>query len=265
MKPVYNQYYHFGIGGFTTPIVKKLILANVIVFLLQVMSRNSFLHLFALVPAYFINKFCIWQVATYMFLHGNLFHILFNMSALWMFGSDIEREWGGKEFLKYYFLTGIGAGLLTYLSSPRSIVPTVGASGAIFGLLVAYGLMFPDRIILVSFIFPMKARHFVILFGALEFIYCLSRTQDGIGHFAHVGGMLIGLIYLKYWPRLSLKLGLFHGIGLRLKRWQKERQEKEELIFSDKVDAILDKINRDGMESLSRREKEILRRYRKKN
>ncbi len=264
MKPVYSQYYHSGMAGITAPVVRKLIIANGIVFLFQIMSRFGLSPFFGLVPAYFIDRMWIWQAVTYMFLHGGFFHILFNMFALWMFGSEIEREWGGKEFLKYYFLTGIGAGLLTYLSSPRSIIPTVGASGAIFGLLVAYGLMFPDRIILVSFIFPMKARHFVILFGVMEFFYCLSRTQDGIGHFAHVGGMLIGFIYLKYWPRITLKLGLFHGIGWRLKKWQKERQEKEGLHFSDKVDAILDKINREGMESLSFREKEILRRYRKK-
>ena len=197
-----------------------------------------------------------------MFLHGGFFHLLFNMFALWMFGSDIERKWGEKEFLKYYFLTGIGAGILTYLSSPGSLVPTVGASGAIFGILVAYGLMFPDRIILVSLIFPMKAKHFVLLFGFMEFMYCVNGTNDGIGHFAHLGGMLIGLFYLKYWPRLSLKLGLFHGVGEYVEKRQEERHKKEAMVFNDAVDAILDKINREGMESLTEREKNILKRYR---
>ena len=256
--------YQFGIGGVTTPAVKRLISANVIIFLLQLISRYSFTPIFGLVPAYFLGRFWIWQAVTYMFLHGGLFHILFNMFALWMFGSDIERKWGEKEFLKYYFLTGIGAGILTYLSSPRSTIPTVGASGAIFGLLVAYALMFPNRIILVSFIFPMKAKHFVLLFGFMEFMYCLNGSQDGIGHFAHLGGMLIGLFYLKYWPHISLKLGLFHGVGEYVKERQEERHKKEEMLFDDKVDAILDKINREGIESLTEREKEILQRYRQK-
>jgi membrane associated rhomboid family serine protease len=260
----YSPYYHFGIGGLTPPAVKRLLIANGIVFLLQILSRQGFSHIFGLVPAYFMGRFWIWQAVTYMFLHGGLFHIFFNMFALWMFGSDIERQWGEKEFLKYYFLTGISAGILTYLSSPRSPIPTVGASGAIFGLLVAYGMMFPDRLILVSFIFPMKAKHFVLLFAAIEFMYCASGTQDGIGHFAHLGGMLVGFVYLKYWPRLSLKMGLFHGIGWRVKEWHKETQKKEEAVFDEKVDAILDKINREGIDSLSSSEKEILRRYRQR-
>lgn len=236
-------------------VVKKLIMANVIVFFLQLISRGSLSHIFGLVPTYFIGRFWIWQAVTYMFLHGGFFHLFFNMFALWMFGSDIERKWGEKEFLKYYFLTGVGAGILTYLFSTRSTIPTVGASGAIFGLLVAYGLMFPNRLILVSFIFPMKAKHFVLLFGFMEFMYCLNGSQDGIGHFAHLGGMLIGLFYLKYWPRIFFKY---------VKEMHEDRHKKEEMLFDDKVDAILDKINREGVESLTGREKEILQRYRQK-
>lgn len=259
------KYYSTGFsGGFTPPAVKRLILANVIVYFLQVIGRHNFNYIFGLVPAYFINRLWLWQAVTYMFLHGGIFHLVFNMFALWMFGQDIEREWGTRGFLKYYFLTGIGAGILTYLSSPRSSVPTVGASGAIFGLLTAYGMMFPERLILVFFIFPMKAKHFVLLFGAMELLAGLEYTPDGIGHFAHVGGMLIGFIYLKFWPRFTLKLGLFRGIKWRIREWQKERQKKEAIIFDEKVDAILDKINREGIDSLSWKEKEILRRYRER-
>lgn len=236
-------------------VVKKLIMANVIVFFLQLISRGSLSHIFGFVPAYFMGRFWIWQAVTYMFLHGGLFHILFNMFALWLFGSDIERKWGEKEFLKYYFLTGVGAGILTYLSSTHSTIPTVGASGAIFGLLVAYGLMFPNRIILVSLIFPMKAKYVALLLGAIEFMACMRGAQDGIGHPAHLGGMLIGLFYLKYWPRISFKY---------VNERQEERHKKEEMLFDDKVDAILDKINREGIESLTEREKSILNRYREK-
>lgn len=258
---IYKYYYSTSL---TPTAVKRLILANVLIYLFQIIGRSSFNNVFGLVPAYFIERHWFWQTVTYMFLHGGIFHLVFNMFALWMFGQDIEREWGGREFFKYYFLTGIGAGLLTCLFSPRSLIPTVGASGAIFGLLVAYGMMFPENMILVFFIFPMKAKHFVLVFGVIEFLACLEYTSDGIGHFAHVGGMLIGFIYLKLWPRFILNLGLFHGIRWRIREWQKERQKKQDLIFDGKIDAILDKINREGIENLNRNEKEILRRYRER-
>lgn len=249
---------------------RKLIFINIVVFAFQYLTRQQFLYIFGLVPAYFITKLWLWQAVTYMFMHGGLFHILFNMYALWMFGSDIEREWGSREFLKYYFLTGIGAGLLTYISSASSLVPTVGASGAVFGLLAAYGLMYPDRIVLVSFLFPMKAKHFVILYGLMEFVYCLSGTNDGIGHFAHLGGMLIGYVYLKYWPRMVLRTapwgvlrtGLFYGIGRRLRDTKQKREKAREEVFSKRIDEILDKISRQGIESLNRGEKKMLNRYR---
>jgi membrane associated rhomboid family serine protease len=184
------------------------------------------------------------------------------MYALWMFGSEIEREWGRSEFFKYYFLTGIGAGLLTYISSSKSPVPTLGASGAVFGLLAAYGLMYPDRVVLVSFFFPMKAKHFVILYGLMEFAYCLAGTEDGIGHFAHLGGMLIGYVYLKYWPRMALRAGLFYGIGRKLRNLKEKRKKGRDELFSERVDGILDKITRYGIESLNQSEKKILKRYR---
>ena len=143
----------------------------------------------------------LWQLVTYLFLHGDLGHILVNMFMLWMFGAEMERIWGTRRFLKYYFLTGVGAGIVTCLFSPQSL--TIGASGAVFGVMLAYGLTFPNRQILFWFVFPMKAKHFVLLMGGIELLASASWVSDGIGHFAHLGGMLFGYIYLKKAWRLK--------------------------------------------------------------
>src|SRR3990172_10918825 len=152
-------------GGSVTPAIKFLLIANVAVFVLQTFTDYRMIRLFGLVPDLVLHNFYVWQVFTYQFLHGGLFHILFNMLALWMFGGELERLWGSSSFLKYYFLCGVGAGICTVIFLPNSLSPTIGASGAIYGILMAYALLFPDRTVYIYFLFPLKVKHFVLLIG----------------------------------------------------------------------------------------------------
>lgn len=250
-------------GGPLTPAVKKLIIVTVAVFFFQAiagLSGLSLVGLFGLVPAFVSKKLMIWQLFTYMFLHGGPYHLLFNMLALWMFGGDVEAEWGSKKFLFYYFYTGVGAALLTLIVSPSSYVATIGASGAIYGLLVAFAMLFPNRQILVFFLFPMKAKHFVIIFGVIEFYFTMSYVGDGVARFAHLGGMLFGYIFIKnesalreYWRRL------LHQRREMSIRKSIEREMRRQDYIKREIDPILDKISKFGMGSLSRRERRILK------
>jgi membrane associated rhomboid family serine protease len=205
----------------------------------------------------------VWQLLTYMFLHANFLHLLFNMFTLWMFGCEIERSWGSKEFLKYYIITGVGAGILSFalsLSLRSNVdIPTIGASGAIFGVLVAYALMFPNRIIYLWFILPIKAKYLVGCFAILTFIASFQQPQGGgVAHFAHLGGMLIGFLYLKADWRIS-RIFRFLNEKTRKRKLEKlsnSRQEEDKIL--EQVDRILDKINAQGMDSLSGKERKIL-------
>ena len=184
-----------------------LIGANVVVFFLQLFTDRyswGLTWMLGLRPADVIGSFRVWELATYMFLHGGLFHILFNMLALWMFGTELERIWGTRYFLKFYFVTGIGAGVLTVLFSllpfgfaeqlHHSIV--IGASGAIYGLLLAYGMYFPDRPIYMYLVFPIPARYFVMIMGALAFYSSISE-RSGVANATHLGGLLVAYLFLK--------------------------------------------------------------------
>src|ERR1051326_5095611 len=159
-------------GGGWTPAIKTLIIACVIGFLLQIFDQfsgaPSFYTKFGLVPAEVTEKYYLWQLVTYMFLHGGFFHILFNMFGLYMFGSELEATWGTRQFTKFFFLCGIGGALASVLVSPHSYVLIIGASGAIFGLLVAYGVLFPNRLIYLYMIIPIQAKWFVIIYGAIR-------------------------------------------------------------------------------------------------
>ncbi len=139
----------------------------------------------------------VWQLATYLFLHGGFFHILFNLFALWMFGSDLERVWGSRKFLFYFFLCGIGAACFDVLVQPSSTIPIIGNSGAIYGILLAFGLLFPNRPIFLWFVIPVKAKWFVLAIGVIEFISEIGHAAPGIAHLAHLGGMLVGFLYLR--------------------------------------------------------------------
>jgi membrane associated rhomboid family serine protease len=186
------------------PGVKWLIIANVAAYilLLAFVDTNllgvSVLQAFNLVPFDVARRGEIWQLVTYMFLHGSITHILFNMLALWMFGAAIEQTWGTERFLQYYFICGIGAGICVVLANlafgnPRDAV--IGASGAIYGLLLAFGMLFPDQEILLMFLFPVRAKYAVMIFGAVAFI--LSFQSGPVSNLAHLGGMLVGYIYMK--------------------------------------------------------------------
>src|SRR5690625_2936508 len=143
--------------------------------------------------------FAPWQLVTYMFIHAGFSHIIFNLFALWIFGQGIENYWGTKRFALYYFLTGIGAALI-HMWIGGGGAPTIGASGAVYGILLAFGMMFPDRYIMLLIPpIPIKAKYFVAIFGAIELFYGVTGTRVGIAHFAHLGGMVVGFLLIKYW------------------------------------------------------------------
>ncbi len=145
------------------------------------------------------GAFYPWQLVTYMFLHADLSHIFFNLFALWIFGQAIENLWGTRRFIIYYFLTGIGAALIHMLVGGY-FTYTIGASGAVFGILLAFGMMFPDRYIILLFPpIPIKAKYFVGIYGGIELFSGLSRADSGVAHFAHLGGLLVGFILIKVW------------------------------------------------------------------
>jgi len=169
-----------------------------------------------------------------------------------MFGSELEYHFGSREFLKYYCITGIGAGIITVLTSPHSLVPTIGASGAIFGLLLAYALYFPDRLIYVWFLIPIKAKHLVIILGAIDFMAAFSHTSTGIAHFAHLGGLLVGYLYLR------TRRGWRQWLRGKWTQWWVSRRKEKMADLQDEVDRILEKIGQQGMEALTEREKRIL-------
>ena len=192
-----------GWGDGLTPAVRALLIANVAVYGFQIVSRFAanvrLERLFGLVPYDVVHHLFLWQPVTYMFLHdpGNIFHILFNMLVLWMFGIALEGTWGTQRFVRYYFITGVGAALCTTVVSPNSYVPTIGASGAIYGLLLAYAVLFPRQRLLLWGIFPIEARYLVLGLGLIAFWMSLTASGSGVAHVAHLGGMLFGWVYLR--------------------------------------------------------------------
>jgi membrane associated rhomboid family serine protease len=160
---------------------------------------------FGLVPVLVWRKYFIWQLLTYIFLHGGFSHILFNLLALWMFGGELENYWGSKRFLFYFLFCGIGAGICTVVLTPYGFIPVIGASGAIYGLLLAFGWLFPNRLIYIYFLFPIPAKYFVILFGLIELVSSIEGTGGGVAHLTHLGGLLFGLFYMAY-PMIRQKI-----------------------------------------------------------
>jgi membrane associated rhomboid family serine protease len=187
-------------------VIFALLIANGLVFALQQFYPALMKHYFALwttTDPY--ERFELWQLLTYGFLHGDVMHIAFNMFALWMFGSDIERLMGSQRFLIYYLVCVIGAALVQLLVAKfqGGFYPTVGASGGIFGILLAYGMSFPNRTVMLLFPpIPMKAKYFVLFYGLLELYLGISGNAPGIANFAHLGGMLFGFMLLRYWTHI---------------------------------------------------------------
>jgi len=218
------------------PGVKWLLLINTAVYLLVFLGgRTVQPHvtvLFALYAEAAVRNLYVWQVFTYMFLHGSITHILFNMLTLWMFGTPLERDWGTRRFLKYYFYCGIAAGvcvlLINVLVGDWS-TPTVGSSGAIFGLLVAFGVLYPNQTVLMNFLFPIKAKYMVMIYAAIELLLTFG-PNTGVSTIAHLGGMAFGYIYLKgRLPRWKMPdlAGAYH-------QWKLQRAKRKFQVYMKK-------------------------------
>jgi membrane associated rhomboid family serine protease len=238
----YNTRYSpagFGFSSYFPTGVKWLLISNIALFVLFFLTRGTamgeFLRLFGLSPRLVLEHFAIWQLVTYLFLHDpyGFGHILFNMLTLWMFGADLERTWGTKRFLTYYFVCGIGAGILDVVANALFYsldTWTIGASGAIYGLLLAYGLLFPDRTVLFSFLFPIKAKYFVMIIGAIAFLSSIGASNSRVSHIAHLGGMLFGYAYLRF------RFGAFDTVGVRRRyeQWKIQRAKRKFQVYMRK-------------------------------
>jgi membrane associated rhomboid family serine protease len=318
-----NRYYRrpgfFGNFSFFPPVIKTLLVVNVAVYLLFNLILAGFsvsgMSLDVLITKYFaLNplqpvtfkdqlgstvqfSFYPWQLVTYMFMHGGFFHLFLNMFALWMFGVELENMWGSKKFFNYYMITGIGAGLCNLLIAPlfTSVGPTVGASGAIYGILVAFGYLFPDRSIYIYGILPVKAKYLVIIYMLIEVFAVAGGSDSGIAHIAHLGGGVVGLVYLlmfnrrgstKFFGNTGLKEkftsyssgagerkgGLIPGNGSSYEPLRQKDETSKEIILTDykkdlddrdrdaqeRLDAVLDKISESGYGSLTDEERRIL-------
>ena len=335
-------------GGFNIlpTVVKNLLIINGLFFLAKIVLASKFdldaifgLHYFA------ASDFHVWQIITYMFMHGDFGHLFFNMFALWMFGASVENAWGERRFLCYYLITGIGAAMIHYLiiyfqihsslalidaflaapsvdtfsqlanvdrinqaaiaqnllylqahpSAVTEFVPQIeafretilnsfniiGASGSVFGLLLAFGMMYPNAEIYVYFLLPIKAKWFVVIYGALELLYGVLGSSDGVAHFAHLGGMLFGFLLIMAWRHFDGNNGTdgrwFYPEGSKRKRRKikfatsyDDDEEDDVRTMSDedynarkfqeqqRIDEILDKISKSGYDSLTREEKDLL-------
>ena len=242
-----------------TNAIKILISVNFGIFVLQSLSQSEalFFPLFGLVPKLVWSERMIWQPFTYLFLHGGIWHVLINMFVLWMFGSELERLWGRHEFLKFYFITGIGSGLVTMLFDLQSMTPIVGASGAVYGVLLAYGLTYPNRTVYLYGIIPIKSIWFVLGIGFIAFMSSFNNMSQ-ISHMTHLSGMLIGYFILKksfHWS------GLWFQIRKKTLEYRIQKEEKRisrQFQVERDINRILDKINQEGFDSLTDEEQERL-------
>lgn len=264
----------FASGYQLTPWVKRLLIANTVVFLLTAIVGGSFFYSwFGFTAANALTR--PWGAVTYMFLHGDLWHLLLNMLVLFFFGPPLENRWGSSEFLKYYLLCGLGGVALSFVFAPQASI--IGASAAIYGLMLAFAWYWPETPIYVWGIFPVKAKWLVGFFFVLTFISAFGRAGGGIAHFAHLGGLLTGVGYLKFGDRLVARLGEIRSSRMserfaivprrvsseeegekasRGKKRARGGRREEELL--DEVDRILDKISARGMGALTDDERRVL-------
>jgi len=290
-----NSYRPFGGFSVFPPVIKNLMIINVAVFFIQMIANNLMLGgkplwyvlnmWFALNPISEGFNFQIWQLITYQFMHGGFSHILFNMFALWMFGMEIENIWGSKKFLIYYQICGIAAGLAQLFIAPLYSTPavTIGASGAIFGVMIAFAMLFPDRHIFLYFLIPIRAKYLIGFLFILE-IFWIGDAGSNVAHLAHLGGALAGFLFIMFDKSIDVPLkrmlnisgyrrnntfnNPFSGLSDKFKRRSQNiddanyydiNQKKEgEEITQAEIDAILDKISQSGYQNLSEREKKIL-------
>jgi membrane associated rhomboid family serine protease len=229
-----------------TPAIKALILANIVVFVAESVAPSVGLQgFFDLRPRSVFAGFEVWRIVTYMFLHGGLFHILFNMLALWMFGVELERMWGSRYFTKYYFVCGVGGALtMLVLSLVPGLdwmydVPTLGASGAVYGILLAFALYFPNTPIVLFFVFPVPARYAVMIMGGIALLSSMEAS-GGIAHGAHLGGLIAGYLYLKG-PRVAGTGSRVHPLAelqYRFVKWRINRSRKRFDVYSGGRDGV---------------------------
>lgn len=290
-----NNYYR-PFGGFSVfpPVIKNLLIINVAVFFVQLLANNLTLGgkplwyvlniWFALNPIGSGFNFQVWQLITYQFMHGSFTHILFNMFALWMFGMEIENYWGSKKFLVYYLLCGVVAGLFQLFLTPllgSAAAVTIGASGAVYGVLIAFAMMFPDRYIFLYFLVPVKAKYLIGFLVVMEFML-VDSAQSNVAHLAHLGGALAGFLFILFDKNIDVPIkrlfnrsgyrttsqfqNPFSGITDKFKRKNQKIEEanyydinhKDEEITQEEIDKILDKISQSGYQNLTEREKKIL-------
>jgi len=241
--------------GLISPFIKAILISNVAIFILQqVMPELTWV--LGLVPAHFTSEFpnLLYQPVTYMFLHGSFGHIFFNMFVLWMFGTEIEFAWNSKVFGRFYLLAGLSGAILTLIVYPSQAIPTIGASAGIYGVLIAYWMMFPNRMLYIYFLFPVKVKWAIPGMMLIGFLF----SGGNVAHMAHLGGIIFAFAYLKTdWRFFSLKSKIK---TLRYKRQEvkleKNRQQAE--VIMKKVDAILDKINAEGIDKLTNEERKFL-------
>ncbi len=229
--------------------VKWLLISTIAIFVIDFVlgggrTGSFLLRNFGLVPSQVVHSLAIWQLFTYMFLHGGIGHVLWNMLALWMFGAELERTWGTRYFLKYYFACGVLAGVTVVIASylfGGYNVPTVGSSGAIYGILMAYGLLFPNQTILFGFLIPIKTKYFVMIIGAMVLAQSYSAIASGqgaVGAIAHLGGLLAGYLILRG-SRLQKRVR--QPVVANYKDWKLRRAKKKFEVYLRKKDSDRDR------------------------
>jgi len=241
--------------------VNRIILLNVVIHIVKTFapSQMSVIYLFGLTPDLVISKFFVWQPITYMFLHANFMHIFFNMLMTWFLGTTLETVWGPRKFLIYYVVCGLGGAVFSAIFTFHG-PPVIGASAAVFGLYLAYAMMFPNNYVYIYFLFPVRAKYLVAFLAGLQLLYGIAGSS-GIAYFAHLGGMAAGLLFFRREIRQS-------RLWSRPMRWYAARSLDKRRDWHEqeqaKIDSILDKIQSRGFENLSPTEKRILENYSRK-
>ncbi len=258
----FNSYRYSGASSGLTEAIKTLLIINAGVYLLQIIpgSGDYLIKYFSLIPSSGIAEFQVWRFLTYAFLHDPIspLHILFNMLALWMFGTEIEEMWGKRKFYSFYMISAVGSGLFSIFLWDTVII---GASGAVLSLLTVYAFYFPKRRVLMFFIFPVPVYVAVILIGGLSIVFASSGhgTGGGIAHLTHLGGIVVGALYLKLpeWIRRARHYMLEIKAEKDYRAKVEHRIERKKF-YDEEVDPVLKKISEKGMESLTPEEKKIL-------
>jgi membrane associated rhomboid family serine protease len=255
-----------GAAGFRGATRWILIISGVLL-LLEQFAGQYIVPVLGLVPVFVLQKHWLWQPFTYLFVHANLFHWLLNMFGLWMFGRHLEERWGSLEFVKYFFLTGVGAALLLLLLAPHSF----GCSGAIFGIVVAFAMIAPEATMYLYLVIPVKAWQAAALFGIIELFAVRAGGANGVAALAHLGGMVTGYLYLRFgWQVGSLIRRPWRRVAGKLTSLPAKRRSSVELHeltddLESHVDRILEKVSKQGAESLTPEERRIMDRYSRRN